>query len=336
MSRRLAPLARGLSRFAVAVLVAAAPVVAAADDKPDLELARQQFREGLTQEAAGDWSGALVKMEAVARVKLTHQVQYHVARCKEHLGRLTEALGDYRIAEFEAQKAGATELEEITRAREDLEARIPRLKVKLPKRVAGARVELDGVELGAAQLSAEIPLNPGDHQLGGTFKGKTWNKSFTIKEAEVQEIRFAPPESEDDAAAAPEPEPSSAAPPLPPPSEGPGPWPWIVGGVGIAGLGAAGYFAVQRSDAENELDGTCRGSLCPASVQDAHDRSTSYSLLTNVSLGVGVVGLGVATVWLLSSGGSAPTSPPPADAARALRLTPLVGARGELGVAGTF
>jgi hypothetical protein len=79
-----------------------------AEDVPDARLAeaRVWFRDGLSLEAAGDWAGALTRFEQVAKVRFTPQVRFHVARCKEHLGRMTEALGDYRISEYEADRDG--------------------------------------------------------------------------------------------------------------------------------------------------------------------------------------------------------------------------------------
>ena len=76
----------------VVALGLAAPAARAQSDE-DLAQARVLFNEALSQETAGDWAGALEKMQKVSRVKLTPQVRYHLARCKEHLGRHTEALG---------------------------------------------------------------------------------------------------------------------------------------------------------------------------------------------------------------------------------------------------
>ncbi|MEZ4376632.1 MAG: hypothetical protein R3B07_37860, partial [Polyangiaceae bacterium] len=103
------------------------PDQAVAQSKDDLAKARRLFRQGLSLEAAGDFAGALAKFDEVAKVKLTPQVRFHMGRCKEELGRLNEALGDYRLAEYEAREAGAKELPEISAAKEKLEARVPKL-----------------------------------------------------------------------------------------------------------------------------------------------------------------------------------------------------------------
>ena len=68
-------------------------------------------------------------------------------------------------------------------------------------------------------------------------------------------------------------------------------------------LGAGGYFMLQRNKADEDLKAVCRDDLCPQSKKSLEDDGKRYALLTNVAFGVGIVGLGVATVWLLSSGG---------------------------------
>src|ERR1051325_9094803 len=107
-----------------------APRPAAAQSQEELERARQQFRQGLRLEAAGDWAASLAKFVEVGKVKLTPQVRFHGARCNEQLGRLNEALGEYRLAEYEAGQQRLKELQAITQARQALESRVPKLLIK--------------------------------------------------------------------------------------------------------------------------------------------------------------------------------------------------------------
>ena len=134
-----------------------------------LEEARGWYRDGLSLEAAGDWARALARFERVAEVRLTPQVRFHVARCKEHLGRFTEALGEYRISEYEAERDGLVELAEITQARQSLEARVPKLELRRGTGAERAAVRLDGVELG--QRTAQFGVDPGPHLVTATKPG---------------------------------------------------------------------------------------------------------------------------------------------------------------------
>ena len=73
----------------------------------------------------------------------------------------------------------------------------------------------------------------------------------------------------------------------------------------LAQMAATGCFnGVYYASAQSQLDDVCRGDVCPKSKQSLQDDGKQYATLTTVGLGVGVVGIGVATVMLLSSGGS--------------------------------
>lgn len=300
---RALSLAVGLSL----VTVAAAPV-ASAQSAAEVAKARTLFKEGLSLEAAGDWAGALQKFQDVAKVKTTPQVRYHIARCKEHLGRMNEALGEYRIAEYEAEQAKAKELPEITKAREELEGRIPKLTIRRGEGAESAKIQVDGVDFGETQIGKQVTIDPGSHKIVARIGSAEFEETVTLAEGESKEVELVPPEDFGKGAAKtkpiekePEPEP---APIVKVDEVGPGALPWIIGGVGLVSLGAGGYFLVQRNKAEDDLKTNCRDDVCPAAKQSVGDDGKRYALLTNVAFGVGVVGLGVATVWLLSSGGS--------------------------------
>lgn len=275
--------------------------VAVAQSPGDLEGARKAFREALSQEAAGDWAGALTKLEEVARLKLTAPVRYHIARCKEHLGRYTEALGEYGLAEFDAQKTDAPELGEITRAKADLASRMPRLVLVVPGALVGATIKLDGVELGGKQLSAEFPVNPGPHRLTVKQDARQWDKTFVAKESKLSRMDLSPPEDEKAADGQPADAKAKAG------SEGgAGVAPWIAAGVGVAGLAGAGVFSLMKSSAESDLDSTCRGSVCPDSMRSTKSASDRDGLLAVLSLGIGAAGFGTAAVLWLTAGSDAP------------------------------
>ncbi len=298
-----------------AALFASAPAPACAQGTTtaDLDRARTLYNQGLEQEAAGQWAGALATFEDVARIKMTPQVRYHVARCKEHLGRLNEALGGYRLAEHEAR---ATEkaldvLPEIEAALETLEARIPKLIVERGEGTDAATLELDGVVLGHAQIGKPVHVDPGPHRVRVVLPDRrTFQRTLYVKEGETQQVILdVPPDlqpesatGEDDAAAVADEDARPGAPDARV-SGGASPWPWIALGVGAAGFVVAGVFHGQASEAEDELDLACRDRVCPDTVEDVQARGERQALIRDVSLGVGVVGV-VAGVTLFVVGGS--------------------------------
>jgi tetratricopeptide (TPR) repeat protein len=298
---------RALVRGALALSIlcgqAAAPSVARAQTADELDKARSRFRDGLSLEAAGNFAGALTKFQEVGRVKLTPQVRFHMGRCQEQLGRLNEALGEYRLAEHEASQQGLPDLPAISQARQGLEGRVPKLTIRRGRGTEMARIEVDGVELGDAQIGKPFGIDPGPHTVIAKLPGnKLFQKSAIVKESESSEIVLdAPAELE----AAPVADKASTELPESPEADTAGARkssvvPWIVGGVGVAGLAAAGGFYILRAGAKSDLDDTCRGSVCPRSLEDKQKNGELYSTLSVVSLGVGIVGLGVATYLFVS------------------------------------
>jgi hypothetical protein len=89
-----------------------------------------------------------------------------------------------------------------------------------------------------------------------------------------------------------EPRVSEAPPAEPPKNGGPGAMPWILGGVGLAGIGAAGlltYWGRQDNDRLSE----CRPNCSKESV----DHIRRLYIASDVSLGVGAAALATGVVW---------------------------------------
>jgi len=266
-----------------------------------LEQARTLFREGLSLEAAGDWASALAKFEDVGKVKLTPQVRFHTARCYEHLGRLNEALGAYRLAEYEGGQQNIPELSAITQARQALEARVPKLVIKRGKGAESAKIELDGVALGEAQIGEPFAVDPGPHTVVAKLTGdRQFEQSTNVKESETAEVELVAPDFPAPATAGAS---SSDLPNVADTSRGSphsSALPWVVGGVGVAGLAGSGVFYLLRNGAKNDLDHGCHGNVCPESLKSKQSDGELFSTLSMVSLGVGVVGVGLATYLFIS------------------------------------
>jgi hypothetical protein len=101
---------------------------------------------------------------------------------------------------------------------------------------------------------------------------------------------------------------------------------WVLGGVGVVGLGAFGYFALRGNGIRGDLD-ECKPTCSSAEV----DRLTTHYALADVSLGVAAVSLGAALVVFLTR----PEVAAPAAPRAALRITPARGGAG-LSLAGAL
>lgn len=299
---------------------------ASAQPEADLVRARKLYSQGLTQEAAGDWAGALASFEDVARIKATPQVRFHLARCKEHLGRFNEALGGYRISEYEAEKAGPKEqalVEEVRKAREALEEKIPKVTIVRGKGAEAIKIELDGVVLGDTQIGQPITLDPGPHVLTGIqAQGKSFKKTLNIAEGDAIRVVLDAPEESVEPAPAPQrsdapapkatPAPEAPVKDTPPAPSTPSAAPWVVGGLGVASLALSAVFYSMRVKAEDDLKSNCIGSVCPESMEETERNGKTYAALTGVTFGLGIVGVGAGALMLMTRSRPTPAAPPAA------------------------
>jgi len=170
---------------------------------------------------------------------------------------------------------------------------------------------LEGAAVLAASLDGKaIPLDPGEHHLRYEWPfAPAVEERIVLREGERRRrlsVRFA-------AAAAPPPPP---APPLPPPRPFPVA-PLVLGGVALAGGAAFVGLAVSAQRDYDHLEATC----APRCTDDLIDPVRTKLILANVSLGVSVVSLGVATLlWF-----TRPSAPRGKPATTAFTLAPLPG-----------
>jgi hypothetical protein len=335
---------RGVASLLVAALVSSQLAFSSVALADDTAKAKAMFQEGLALEQSSDFSAALAKFEGVAQVKKTPQVQFHVAYCQEHVGRLVEALALYKevLAEATAGAAADPKLQQVKTTTEEaiagLSKKVPTVTVTMigkGKMPDNPEITLDGKKLAA--LDKPQPVDPGLHTVEAKAEGKEpfsarvdapegTQRTIEIKwkdtkKAEPEVVEDTPPET----------------PPEPPPAPSSSKLPYVVGGIGVAALITSGVFFLRRSSAQSELEDKCQGTLCPESAKDAGDRGKSATTIGNVALVIGVVGVGAGiTLFALDSKKQpAPASPSAAFTAPRPRLRAGLGA-GYATLSGSF
>ena len=302
---RPASLARRLAAAGLALSLALGTSAAGAQSKQELDKARTLFREGVALSAANDWSGALAKFKEVAQVRMTAQVAFNIAECEEHLGKLLAALGNYRLASSEASQpnANAPEVAKQVDARiSALEARIPKLTIARGDGAESASIELDGVEIGSAQIGSPIPVDPGPHTVVGKVNGREGSReTVTLGESETKDVTItiaAPPTKPVEPVAPTQPD--VLPPPEVPGSKLPG---IIVTGLGVASIGAGVVFLILRQGTISDLDELCGGDeSCPPSAESKADDGKLFTGLAEATFAAGAVGVAVGVVLLATSG----------------------------------
>jgi hypothetical protein len=146
-------------------------------------------------------------------------------------------------------------------------------------------VSIDGVEVASRLDGRSVPVDPGEHRVRFVWGRAQQERRvlFVVGEKNRKiEARFAEPEP-------PAPRPAAAR---------PSPWPWALGAVGVVGLaGFAGFGLSGRADLR-DLDG-CAPRCDPERVDDAKGKY----VIADLSLAVGIVGLGLATYLFLTGDG---------------------------------
>lgn len=294
----------------------------AADSSAEaLKHAREQFGQALALQTAGDWAGALTLLKEVAAVKSTPQVRFNMALCEERLGKLVAALGDYELAAADARAEKADQVaEEVEGRLEALRQRIPKITVKRGSGADAASVALDGVSLGDQVVGTAMPTDPGPHTVEAKAPGmKPFRQAIRVAEQQSETVELV----------------LEAEPAPPPVAGGPGGGVrdrgskgariagFVIGGVGIASLGASGVFYGLRANKISHLDKLCPSRQCPSKDQQSDiDAGKLDTTIANVTLAVGIAAVAGGVVLVLTSG---PPSEPSVALAPALGGAQLVG-----------
>jgi hypothetical protein len=265
-----------------------------------LKRAREQFGQALALQTAGDWAGALSLLKEVAAVKSTPQVRFNMALCEERLGRLVAALGDYELAAADARAEKADQVAEEVEVRlEALRQRIPKLTIRRGAGADTASVIVDGVAVGDSVIGTPMPTDPGPHTIEAQAPGfKPFRQSLRVAEQQNETVELVL-----EALPPPPPQVRDISQPVRPAVRRSPVYGYVVGGLGIASLGASGVFFALRAQKISELDKVCPDRKCPSTAQRADIEAGKLdTTLANVTLAVGVAAVAGGLVLVLTSG----------------------------------
>jgi len=281
-----------------------------AQDAAELQAARDKFQKALALQTGGDWAGALALLKEVAAVRSTPQVRFNIALCEENLGQLVAAVGDYELATADARSADEAEVvEQAGKRLSELKGRIPKVVVERGANADTATITLDGVALGDQVIGKSMNVDPGPHVITARAIGfDSFRTTVRVDEAETKTITVA---------LTPISQPKPATPPGPggvPQEQSPPIAAYVAGGIGVASLVTAGIMFGLAQGAKNDLSRECDGLKCPTDMEDTLDRGETYATVGHVTLGLGIVGVGLGAVFYIShqrenSSGFRPTAP---------------------------
>jgi hypothetical protein len=212
----------------------------------------------------------------------------------------------------------------------DVEAKMPTVVFEVRdasgKPLTGARVMIDGKVLKDPIDDSEVAVDPGDHVLRYELPGADpIEQGVTFREGEkARKLSMLFDTAQ------------TAPPPPPPQPSGPsfGTPPVIVfvlGGVGVAGIAAFTTLGILGKNERDDLRDTC----APSCSEDDVSSVRTKLILADVSLGVGVVSLGVATYFFITAPRVPPKSSSGTNSSVWVDVTPRAGG-GSLTIGGRF
>jgi hypothetical protein len=322
------------SRIALALAIAltAAPAEAqpASGSTDKQAAARAKGQEGLKLFAEGRWQSAYNLLAEADKLYHASTLTLYMARCQRKLGRLLEArdLYDKLIAEklpkdappafVDAKRLGESE-------RKALEQAIPTVLIVITG--AGAkspRATVDDVMV--ADLSKEIPLNPGFHVIEVTARGAApAAENVTLNEGSHIEVKLELKPKARLADAEPGPRKSKpGARPKPGGREGGSFVPAQVAfGLGVVGLGVGAATGIITLNTVSDVKSRCTGNLCLATDKEEIDTAHMLGNISTAGFIVGGAGVAAGVVLLLvRRGGGDPSTAASAAGEIGLGITP--------------
>jgi hypothetical protein len=336
--------------LAAGVIVAVAFVgTAHAQDsaRGDKVAAEALFEDARKLVATGNYADACPKFADSERLDPSAATLLNLASCFEKLGHKATAWATYREAASAANAAGRADYVTIAQKHADaLAVRLARLTLNVPQPTEGVVVQRDGVVVAPAEWGVAIPVDVGSHAVAANAPGhKPWMSSIDVSGDGALAVVNVPPLEPMPVDAA-----NAAAPPtatdqprnaavVAPPS-GPTAFApqarttnggaqrlsgWILGGLGVVGIGVGTALAVVATNKYQDSLGNCEKAnldLCTAQGLATRNDARSAGDAASWALGLGAVAVvGGVVLWL-----TAPSNANDGAASRvALAVVPTLG-----------
>lgn len=305
-------------------------------------MAETLFEEAKDLMQDGDYANACPKLAESYRLDPGSGTLTALAMCHEKSNRTATAWAEFIEVVTEAQQAGRADREKFARQHVTaLEPNLSRLTISVAPETAhlpDVQVRRDHVVVGPAAWGVASPIDPGEHLIEASSPGhKAWSTRVTMGDrADSQSVDIPALEEKAEESPATPPSDETAAAPKPPPESPPHRGntqrvvSYVVGGAGIVSLGLGTVFGVQAISRSSDAKRNCNpapSNCTPTAIQE-NSEAKSDALLADVTLGAGIVAVGVGLFLLLSAPADA-VVPPATDAtppaARRVRWHPLLG-----------
>lgn len=294
-----APWARRTVRALLLGLLATSSAFVTADafaDEGTRASAQVLFDDAMKLIEQKDFDHACPKLAEVVRLQPGKVgAMLELSRCYVGAGKVASAWARYRAAADAARTANDERAAEADAKAAELAPRVPRIAIVVygpTKHLPGLVIKLDGVEIGAAELDAPMPIDAGKHKLTASAPDKRpWMTTIDVAEGTPTTVKV--PALEDASSS----------------SSGSHVLPFIPLGLGVIGLGVGAVTGAITLSKASDIKSACRNNVCPANQSAAWDSAQTLATVSDVAFVVGGVSAAVGLTWLLwPSGNGAPAA----------------------------
>lgn len=310
----------GLKRLSWLSAVAAFAVVMHASsparaDASNAAAAEALYGEGKKLEAKGDFASACPKFAASQQLDPAAGTLLHLANCYEKTNKNASAWATYLDAASAAHAQNRAEWEKAARGKAAaLEPKLARVSIIVADAPPGLVVKRDDVEVPAASYSVPIPVDSGQHTFTAEAPKKRPFKTTVNVAGDGAKLDVKIPKLED--------EPVAATPVTPPPTTQPAGQPgstapaktedpgsgrrvlgYVLGGVGIVGLGVGGVTGLMAIGANNDAKKLCpnAGPCADKTGVDDNDKAKTLGTVSTVGFIAGGALLAGGVVLVLTA-----------------------------------
>src|SRR5262245_4303503 len=260
--------------------------------------------------AAGRFAEACPKLAESFQLEPAGGTLLNLALCHKQEGKTATAWTEFQRAAAMARRDQRPDREEAaTKEAAELEPRLSRLELVVPEaaRVDGLQILLDGTAVPAQAWGIATPVDPGKRRIVVKAPGHR-SVDTTVDVAAAASARYEVPRLAPSA--------SSAAPAKPATPTGPTrdaatdtgstqrTLAWIAGGLGVAGLAVGTVTGIMVLGKQSDADDICDVEACrrdQTEAVDLNEQAHDLATVSNIGFGVGILGIGVATVLLLTA-----------------------------------
>ena len=323
---------------------------AAAASAQDSATAGALFEKGVGDMESGRFASACPALEESQRIDPRPGTLFTLAECHANWGKVASAAAQYqeyldlvsRLPKDQQLRHKARA--DIARAQlKKLKPTLPTLTLLLPADAPpGTFVTRNGEVLKGAALGLALPVDPGDYVIVTHAPERPEHETkLSIALGESKQVPLevtrpvskpplvAPPVTPPAVPVSPPPAPAGPASSAPPPADAtPSPdrgsarktTAYLVGGVGIAGIAAGTVTGLLVFGKKHTVSANCTAHACNDTGLNAAHSAQTLGLVSNIGFGVGIAGIAVGAVLLLTGSSGATDG----EGSRATRWQPLL------------